>query len=191
MQDRRSTTLDYSSRLDQLPQRLEQLGAGPLVLALASRPQQPETQLAEQPLELAAAGVLVGEQDLPRPGRHQPRLDRQQVQQHLALISLGPGEGDRDWQAVQGADQVQPQPPEVTGAAGAIAVLAHPASWERLAVSRERPHSTGGGVHHPDVVAPQRRVRGHGSDEVAQPLGRAAQALVVAGLAGQIREQVA
>jgi hypothetical protein len=41
------------------------------------------------------------------------------------------------------------------------------------------------------VVAPQRGVGRHGSDDVAQQLGRAPQALVVAGLAGQVREQVA
>ena len=47
-----------------------------------------------------------------------------------------------------------------------------------------------GGVHHPEVVAPQGRVAGYGPDEVAQQVSRAAQTLVVAGLAGQIREQV-
>ena len=97
-------------RLDELPQRAEQVRTGPLGLALAGRPQQPHAQPGQDRLELAAVVVLVGQQRLPRPGGHQFRLDCQQVHQHLALVGLGAGQREGDREAVQGADQVQPQP---------------------------------------------------------------------------------
>jgi hypothetical protein len=50
--------------------------------------------------------VLVGDQDLPRLGRDQLRLDRQQLEQHLAFISLGASKREGHREAVQGADKV-------------------------------------------------------------------------------------
>jgi hypothetical protein len=97
-------------RLDQLPQRAEQAHPGPLGLALAGRSEQPHAQPGQGPLELVAVVVLVGQQRLPRPGGQQLRLDGQQVGQHLALVGLGAGQREADRQALQGADQVQPQP---------------------------------------------------------------------------------
>jgi hypothetical protein len=41
-------------RLDDLAQRLEQRGPGPLRLAFAGRPQQPDVQLGQLALEVAA-----------------------------------------------------------------------------------------------------------------------------------------
>jgi hypothetical protein len=48
--------------LDQLPQRLEQLGSGPFGFALAGRPQQPDTEVGKLRLEVATVVVLVGQQ---------------------------------------------------------------------------------------------------------------------------------
>jgi hypothetical protein len=110
-------------RLDDLPQRLEQLRSGPLGLALAGRPQQPDVQLGQLLLELAAEVVLVADQRLARTLGGEPRFDGEQVQQRLALIGLRPGQRERDRQAVQRADQVQPQAPEVARVAGAVPVL--------------------------------------------------------------------
>jgi hypothetical protein len=98
-------------RLDQLPQRLEQVRSGPLGFALAGWPQQPHAQLGQERLELAAVVVLVGQQRLSGSGGHHLRLDRQQVHQHLALVGLGAGKREGDREAMQGADKVQPQPP--------------------------------------------------------------------------------
>src|SRR5215217_8812609 len=49
-------------RLDDLPQRAEQVRAGPLGLALAGRAQQPYAQPSQTGLELAAVVVLVGDE---------------------------------------------------------------------------------------------------------------------------------
>jgi hypothetical protein len=62
-------------RLDDLPQRLEQLRSGPLGLALAGRPQQPDVQLGQLLLELAAEVVLVADQRLARTLGGEPRFD--------------------------------------------------------------------------------------------------------------------
>src|SRR3954451_19106326 len=43
--------------------------------------------------------------------------------EHLAFIGLGAAQSPAQWQAVQGADQVQPQPPEVARMGSAVAVL--------------------------------------------------------------------
>jgi len=59
---------------------------------------------------LAAVVVLVGRQPMARSSSHPLRRHGQQVQQDLALVGLGPGQREQDREAVQGTDQVQPQP---------------------------------------------------------------------------------
>jgi hypothetical protein len=135
-------------RLDELPQRLEQLRARPLGFALTNRPQPPHAELANSLLELPAVVVLVGDQDLPRLGRDQLRLDRQQLEQHLAFISLGASKRDGH---------------------------RRPCRVQTRCSHSPRSSTNGCGVHHPDVVAPQRRVAGHDPNEMAQQLDRAAQ----------------
>src|ERR1035438_3079561 len=56
-------------RLDDLPQRLEQVRSGPLALALAGRPQQPDVQVRELVFEDTAEVVLVADQRSARAGR--------------------------------------------------------------------------------------------------------------------------
>ena len=114
----------------------------------------------------------------------------QDAEQDLALVGLGTGQGEGDRQPVQGADQVQAQPPEVAAVAGAVAVLGPagqlgavdglggPAAFHR------------GGVTDPHVVGPQRGVTGQHAHDPLQEIGRGAQALVVAGLLGQVGKQV-
>jgi hypothetical protein len=55
-------------RLDQLPQRFEQVCSRALGLALGGWSQQPHPQLAKELLELVAVVVLGGQQRLARPG---------------------------------------------------------------------------------------------------------------------------
>ena len=88
-------------RLDHLPQRAEQVRAGPLGLALAGRAQQPDAKLGQLGLEPAAVVVLVGDQGLAGPGSHQGRVGGQDAQQYLALVGLGAGQREADRQAVQ------------------------------------------------------------------------------------------
>src|SRR6266508_4538534 len=62
---------------------------------------------------LVAEVVLVGDEGLVGPGG----------QQGLPFVGLGAGKREADRQAVQRADQVQAQPPEVAAVAGAVAVF--------------------------------------------------------------------
>jgi len=66
-------------RLDDLPQRCEQLRAGPLSLALAGGMQQLDAQLRQLRLELAAEAVLVADQCLPRTVVEECRFDGEDV----------------------------------------------------------------------------------------------------------------
>jgi hypothetical protein len=52
------------------------------------------------------------------------------------------------------------------------------------------PALDGGGVHHPEVVGPQRRLASHGPDEGLELTGGGPETLVVAGLVGHVGEQV-
>jgi hypothetical protein len=52
--------------------------------------------------ELAAEVVLVADQRLPRAVSEKLRLDVDQIQQGLAFVGLGAGQGEGDRQAVQG-----------------------------------------------------------------------------------------
>ena len=122
-------------RLDELPQRLEQPVAGPWRLALVGRPQDPHALGGQDRLGLGIAVALVSQDDQPGPLGHEPGFDVQQLDQDLPLVSFGVGQREGNRQAVQGTDQVQPQPPEVAGVRAAVAVGGPPAKAERRAVS--------------------------------------------------------
>jgi hypothetical protein len=110
-------------RLDHLPQRLEQARSGPRRLAGAGRAQQRDAVAVERALKLPAAVVPVGDHRLPRSVGSQRGVGVEDAEQHIPLVGLGAGDGEADRQPVQGAEQVQPEPPEVAGVAGAVAVL--------------------------------------------------------------------
>ncbi|GHD76193.1 hypothetical protein GCM10010317_092120 [Streptomyces mirabilis] len=96
---------------------------------------------------------------------------REQALQGFAFVGLGSGQGEGDWQALEGADQVQAQAPEKAAVAGAVAVfglsgqvgafggLAAAATFER------------GGIHDPYVVAPHRGAGGQYPGDPAQEFG--------------------
>lgn len=89
----------FVDRLDDLPQRLEQLRSGPLGLTFADRP---DTQIG-QPCPIAdqrLARALCGELG----------LAVEQVQQGLAFVGLGSRQREGDGQAVQCADQCSRSP---------------------------------------------------------------------------------
>ena len=60
----------------------------------------------------------------------------------LTLVGCGAGEREADGQAVKRAQQVQPQPPEIAGMGGAVAVSGV-SGQVRAAYCLLRPHSTG------------------------------------------------
>src|SRR5207302_10358757 len=113
-------------RFDDLPQRLEQLRGGTPGLAFADRAQHYQVTYGQFLLEVAAEVVLVADEGLPGMLVHHVAAGLEYAQERLALIGLGASQGAQHRQPGQGAYQVQPQPPEVTGVTGAIAVLRPP-----------------------------------------------------------------
>ena len=173
-------------RLDALPQPVREVPG--LLLVLAGRAQQYQVTPGQVGLEVAAEVVLVADDGLPGMLVHHVTAGLEHVQERLALIGLGAGQGEQHRQPGQRADQVQPQPPEVPGVTGAVAVLRPPggvAAPDRLpgpAALHRR------GVHHPHVIAPQRGVHRQHPDHPDEQDERLAEPIVVPGLADPPRE---
>lgn len=119
-------------------------------------------------LELTADVVLVPDHDLPGPSVGSARVGVEYPEQGLGFVGLGAGQGEPDGQPVQRAQQVQPQPPEVAGVAGAVAVLGHPANSEPSAASRDRAHSTG--VESTTQTSSVHKVVSRASTPISQPI---------------------
>lgn len=106
--------------LDDLAQRLEELAAGSSGLALAGRAQQ--ALPGQGGLDVAAVVVLVADQHLAGQQADHPGII-QDGQQHLPPASVGAAYREAHWQALQRAQQLQPQPPGPLRAGGTRAVL--------------------------------------------------------------------
>ena len=89
----------------------------------AGRGQQVQSGTGEGGFELAAVVVAVCNDDLSDAPQGQVGVGVEDLEQALALVGLGAGQGESDREPVQRADQVQPQSPEEPGVAGAVAVL--------------------------------------------------------------------
>jgi len=96
--------------------------AGPFAFAFAGWAQQDQVLGGEVGFEGGAVVVAVGDEGLPGPGGGQGGVGVQDAQQGLAFVGFGAGQREGDGQAAEGGDQVQAQPPEVTGVAGAVPV---------------------------------------------------------------------
>jgi uncharacterized protein len=141
-------------------------------------------------LEGGAVVVLVPDQGLAGPGGEQIGAGGEHVQQHVAFVGFGAGQGERNRQPMQGGDQVQPQAPKVAGMAGAVPVLC-PAGQVRALDRLPRPAALDrGGIHDPHVIAPDAGVGGQDTDAIPDQRRGRPQPFVVTGLAGQVRKQV-
>ena len=147
-------------RLDDLPQRFEEPGAGPVRFALAGRAQQGDAGVGQGGLELAAEVVLVRDQGLAcrRPVRS--RSAARMSSRTCALVGLRAGEREPDRQPVQGAQQVQPQAPEVAGMARRSSrtrpIRPGPSAWPSPGTGRTPPAWSRPPTRH----RPTRRSRG-------------------------------
>src|SRR6266545_3235131 len=175
-------------RLDDLAQGFEEAGAGTFGLALAGRAQQVQPGRGEGGFEVAAVVVLVRDQDLSWsvPGQGGVGED---VQQYQAFVGFGAGQRGPDRQAVQGAQQVQPQTPEVARMAGAVAVLGEAGQVRALGRLAGAATLNRGRVGDPHVVGEQAGVAAQNTDQPADRASQLAQPLVVARLLRQIRKQ--
>jgi hypothetical protein len=178
-------------RLDDLPQRPEQVGSGRLRLAHAGRAQQPHPLGDQFGLEPAAVVVLVGDQVWPGRAATGAGSAARMPTSTWRSSAVAPASAKPTGRPWEGADQVQPQPPEPAPVAGAVAV-GGPASQRRpLGGLPGTPAFHRGGVGDPDIVSPERGLAGQRADDLPDEVGGGAQAFVVAGLLGQIREQAA
>ncbi|MEV5203906.1 hypothetical protein [Streptomyces sp. NPDC053720] len=130
-------------RFDDLSQRPEQGCARPIPFTTTGRSRQLDSMLGQFAFETTAEVVLVANESLSRALSQKLAFGCQEVEEGLAFVGLGPGQGEGDGQTLKGADQVHGAAPEEATAAGAVAYSAQPARSERLTFSRERPHSTG------------------------------------------------
>ena len=104
--------------------------------------------------KVRAVVVLVADHGLPAAGcdRGRDRGGGEDVVQGVAFVGFGAGQRPADGQTVQGADQVQPQPPEEPGVGGAVAVLGPSGQIGALDGLAGAGALDRGRVDHPDVV---------------------------------------
>ena len=157
-------------------------------LTRAGRPQQLHLGVGECSFECLPVVVLVRHQLLLLVGDHEIRVRVQHAESEPRVR--------RPWRRPARTPPGDPtactpgaaQPPKEARMRSAVAVLGPPGQSDRFAVSRERPHSTRGRVHHPHVVGRPRtapdQMRQHG----AQHPGRCPDTLVIARLPWQIRK---
>ena len=115
--------------LDDLVRRLEEPAAAS-ELALADRAQKAQPGLSQGSLEVAAVVLLLADQHLAEQQAGHPGII-QDGQQHLPPVSVGAAYRGAHWQALQRAQQLQPQPRGALRAGGTGTVLdsTPSASW--------------------------------------------------------------
>src|ERR687898_3114552 len=138
-------------RLDDLAQRLKQPLTRPPGFAGAGGSEQGDAGVGEFGLEQLAVVVLVPDHGLPGPSGQAGGVG-EDVGQGVSLVGFGAGERPADREAVQGGDQVQPQPPEVAGVGGAVAVFGPPGQVGTLRGLAGAAALHRGRVDHPDGV---------------------------------------
>ena len=74
------------------------------------------------------------------------------LDQHVAFVGFGPGQRPPQGQSVHGAQQMQPQTPEVAGVRGAVAVLGPPGQIRAFDRLGRASTLDGGRVDHPQIV---------------------------------------
>jgi hypothetical protein len=128
-------------RLDDLVQRPQEPAAGPGLVARAGRADQGDPGICELMLEGAAVVVLVGYQGLAAaPGQAGVAQDGQQ---DLPLVGFAPVSAMPTGRPCKVATRCSRSPQNHREWLAQYPYCAHPASSDRRAVSRDRPHSTG------------------------------------------------
>src|SRR5664279_3338955 len=176
-------------RFDILPQWFEELSTWAGLFALAGGSKEVDTGCAQGGFEFLAVVVLVRDQ-----GGTGDLVGQVGVVEHsqkyLAFIGFGAGDCGRDRQSVQRAQHVQPQTPEVAGVRGAVPVLGEAGQIRTLGGLPGTAALHWGGVGDPHVIAEHAGPAAQRTDQPTQGADQLAQALVVPGLPGQVREQV-
>src|SRR5262245_42577800 len=130
-------------RLNDLPQRLEELCARARRLARASGAQQREPLPGEGGFEVLAVVVLVADQHLPGTAGRQRRIVFQDASSTCRSSALATARANPMGSPPTVAIRCSRSPQKYREWEAQYPYCAHPARSERLTVSRDRPHSTG------------------------------------------------
>jgi hypothetical protein len=169
-------------RLDELTERLQELGPRPGSLALLGRSNESSALGGQEVLELGTGVSLVGQDDLTPTIGELIRIDLEEVTGDLPFIDLGIGQGKGHRETGRSTDQMQPQPPEVAGVAGTETVTGEPG---KLASPGRRTGASAldrRGVDHPGLVVPEVGVSTEHTDQGVELGLGLPEPLVVAGL---------
>ncbi len=112
----------------------------------------------------------------------------QDPEQDLAFIGLRAGQREAHRQPGQRAEQVQAQAPEPARMRGAVPGFGEPRQLGAVRRFAGAPAFDRGRIGDPDAIGPQAGVPAQVGDHGLQGSAQVPQALVVAGLAGQVRE---
>jgi hypothetical protein len=136
--------------------------------------------------ELFARVAFVGKQDLPASSWAAPK----QLQSHLPFVALGRGERKPPGGAVTREEGVQAHPPEVAGVRGTVPIV----TQVRKSGAKNCLPAAGaldrGGVDEQKIVIEPRALLGKDEKEPFQDGRQSAAALEIAGLPGQLGEEV-
>src|SRR5450759_5057432 len=115
----------------------------------------------------------------------------QELKADLAFVTLRRGQGERPGRTVGGGQQVQAQAPEPARVGSAVAVAGELPEGRALGRLAAAATLHRGRVDEQQIVVVARALRGEVGEQPLDGAGEAAATLEVAGLTGQIREQVA
>src|ERR1700757_80052 len=175
-------------RLDPLSDPAELSEPGFLIAAVWA--QKGGVQASDGPLKLLAGEPFVADDDLPTVKQAARAGAIEHRERGLTLGIVGGRQAEADRHPVRGAQQVEPQPPEVARVRGAVPV-GSPAGQLRTFASLARlPAWDRGRVQQPDPFAERRRGPGQVLDDQADLARERSQPLVVAGLQWDVREQM-
>src|ERR1035437_5699523 len=175
-------------RLDHLTEWLQESRPWSRSLALLRRTDESRTLGGQEALELGTGIALVGQDDLTRSIGEQILVDLEQVSGHFSLVDLGICQCEGNLKTGRGADQMQSQSPEVAGVAGAIAIAGEAGEVTSSDCRTGTSTLDRGRVDHPGVVVPEVSILTEDPDQGVELALGLSQALVVAGLVGQIGE---
>src|SRR5665811_1208285 len=172
--------------------RLDALADGGEVRAvawfvLARRAHDEGAHLGDGGRELTPGVALIADEQLSAAARTTP----QQLEADLTLIAPRIGQGECPGRTVGGGQQVQAQAPEPARVGSAVAVAGELPEGRALGRLAAAATLHRGRVDEQQIIAGAGTLRGEVSEQPLDGAGEAAATLEVAGLTGQLREQVA
>ena len=153
---------------------------------LARRPRHGDAEISSPGGELTPGVALVADEHLTAAGRA-----RQQLERDLTLVAAGMRQRECSGRAVRRAERVQAHSPEPARVRRAVAVAGDLDERRTLRGLAAAPALDRGRVDEQQLIAAARTLRGEVGQEPLDRVRQAPATLVVAGLGGQNREEMA